>query len=91
VPRFIDLQDDAREASRDAVEGAILSAAAITVAEFAAQGDDLPPAASDIQGNLTVAGGASVTINDDCSYDITIDGEDFNNYGTIDPDLCDPS
>jgi MSHA pilin protein MshA len=52
VPRFINLQDQAREASRDAIEGSVRSAAALAHALAIASGE------TDATGSVTMEGTA---------------------------------
>lgn len=72
VPRYLDLSDDARDASCDGVFGAVLSQAAINIAD---------PDINGTGGTGTVAqaipemgGGATVTDNGDGTIDISVDG-----------------
>lgn len=56
IPRYIDLEQDAIDASCEGVEGAILSTAAVTVAEQRGT-----PSLAQIQNNFTSGGGVGVT------------------------------
>lgn len=69
IPRFVDLSGEAQTAACDGVEGAVLSAAAITVAE-----QKTPGTPSQIAGNLILSGGAALTTNPpaDCNFAFTI-------------------
>ena len=90
VPRFIDLSDEAQEAALDGVQGAVTSAAAILVAQNAAQGTDpIIPSPTDIIDNVTVASGASVSDEGGCEFEIEVDDGAGSRTFTLDDDLCD--
>ncbi len=86
IPRFVDLSDEAQTAACEGVEGAILSAAAITIAEQKEVGTP-----TQIAANLTLAGGAELTASTTCSFEFEVNGNACSNSPTdlAAANLCD--
>jgi MSHA pilin protein MshA len=78
IPRFIDLEQEAVDAACEGVEGAILSAAAITVAE-----ERGTPTSSQIQDNLITGGGVAATISG-CQATFTVNDGDACTNSPVD-------
>ena len=91
VPRFIDLSDEAQTAALDGVEGALLSSAAILVADPATgAGIGQPGELQDIIDNTDIAGGASASNPDPnaCTIEISVDDGGASRTVTIPSELA---
>lgn len=86
VPRFIDLSDEARVASCDGVFGAVLSQAAINLADPSVSGLGEPGTTAQAVDNVSLDG-ASATGAAGGDVTIDVDGESCTGSYTIPADL----
>lgn len=86
IPRFLDLQTEATDAACDGVWGAIVSQAAINLADPSVGGLGQPGTTSQAVTNATLQG-ATATGNSDGSVTITVDGNSCTGTYALADDL----
>jgi len=86
VPRFLDLESDAREAACDGVWGAIVSQAAINIADPSINGLG-QPGSTTLAVSLASLEGASATGNPGGTVTIDVDGTNCSGSYSLPADL----
>lgn len=87
IPRYVDLTDQAEQATCDGIQGAVLSTAGILVANPDTGGVGTPGSTTNIIDNTTVEG---ATLNSDtaCEVDAELDNGTACATISIPDDLC---
>lgn len=87
IPRYVDLTQEAENATCDGIQGAVLSTAGILVASSSAGGIGTPGSTANIMSNTTVEG-ATLSSGGSCSITATLDNGTACTAISIPGDLC---